>query len=122
MGKIAQYIGYFLAVVSAVTVIWQKAIITEQRKEKVTQQDKRIESLEGLLVTKGDIANVVDSVIMIRLESLVKSQNALRASHVLLVKDISKSIDGYIKYLNGIEFELKMPVRDTIKIQIRKLK
>lgn len=126
VNKIIQYIGYFMAVAGVVAFIWQKAIITEQRRDKVTHVEQKVANIERSMITKENVAQVVDSVFAAKLVPYIKDMNALRNSYVAFVKDryigANKPLtfDDFVKYMNGIEFELKMPIYDTVKIKITK--
>lgn len=129
MKQIVQYIGYFMAVAGCVAFIWQKAIITEQRRDKATHTEQKIANIEKNMVTKTNIAEIVDSIFVVRLDTVIRNQNALRNSYVAFIRDryVGKNapltFDDFEKYMNGIEFELKIPKPDSadFKIKIRKI-
>ena len=117
-----------MAVWGVAVTIWTLSAKNADKKYEVADVKKQLTELQQDMITKNDIANVVDSIIVVRLKPVMTAQNALRTSYVQFVKDVytnkgkSLTFDDFVKYMDGIEFELKTPKIDTMdfKIKIRK--
>ena len=128
MKQIVQYIGYVMAVWGVAVTIWTLSAKNTDKKYDVLDIKEEVVTLKQGMITKTEIANMLDSIVVERLEPVINGQNALRSSYVNFVKDvyISKgkplTFDDFVKHMDGIEFELKTPKIDTMdfKIKIRK--
>jgi hypothetical protein len=125
MKQIATYIGYVMGILGFAGIIWTYASKSADKQYEVADVKKQLTELQQNMITKNDIANVVDSIVVVRLKPIMNAQNALRTSYVQFVKDVytnkgkSLTFDDFVKYMDGIEFELKTPRVDTMDFQIK---
>lgn len=117
-----------MAVWGVITTIWILSAKNTRKEYDVSDLKKDVTELKNNMVTKDNMQDLRDSVYSFVLRSerrdkrIVDNYNALRRSYVTYLKDNTSKIDNLIKYLNGIEFELNIPNRDTsdFKIVIKK--
>jgi hypothetical protein len=128
MKQIAIYIGYVMGILGFAGIIWTYASKSADKQYEVADVKKQLTELQQNMITKNDIANVVDSIVVVRLKPIMNAQNALRTSYVQFVKDVytnkgkSLTFDDFVKYMDGIEFELKTPKVDTMNFKIKIMK
>jgi len=114
MKAIIQYIGYFMAIVGAVAVIWRIAVSFQKSESQNDINTSDIIEIRDEMVTRTDWHILTDSLYlhndrMRRSMSEIKTGlNNLRNSYVSYLRsDKTLTKDDFLKYMNGIEFELK---------------
>ena len=125
MKQIVQYIGYVMAVWGIAVTIWTLSARNTDKKYDVLDIKKEVATLKQGMITKTEIADIMDSIVVERLEPIIAGQNALRSSYIRFVKDVYTNkgkpltFDDFVKYMDGIEFELKIPKVDTMDFKIK---
>ena len=134
MKTVATYIGYFMAVVGVVTLIWRTAVSFQKDEQRDTEIEKRLVRIEEKMVTKSNLCFSIDSLGEVMTDGLgqsveataelVKSQNAMRRSFLRFVRRDSLQLEEFLEVMEGLEFELQVPRIDTtdLKIKIRKMR
>lgn len=114
MKSIIQYIGYFMAVVGVVTVIWRIAVSFQKSESRDDVTTQELTEIKQEMITKTEWSVFTDSIyyhnvrIENKMEDIKTGLNALRGSYVLhLRNDKNLTKDDFLKYMEGIEFELK---------------
>lgn len=124
--QIFQYISYFMVILGFAGVVWTYAARSTEKNYDVRDIRNDLSELKQTVATKRDVCDLRDTITnyIYRSEktdmAIMNGHNALRRSWSQYIKDNTNQIDEFIRYMNGIEFELKMPVRDTVKIKITK--
>ena len=127
MKIIIQYIGYFMAVVGMVTVIWRVAISFQKAEDRDSLTTQEICEIKEDMVKHTDWKIFVDSIyyhnfrMEEKMNDIKKGLNALRSSYVQYLRnDESLTKDDFLQYMEGIEFELKKkPVNSSWLIPLR---
>ena len=127
MKIIIQYIGYFMAVVGMVTVIWRVAISFQKAEDRDSLTTQEICEIKEDMVKHTDWKIFVDSIYYHnfrmgeKMNDIKKGLNALRSSYVQYLRnDGSLTKDDFLQYMEGIEFELKKkPVNSSWLIPLR---
>ena len=114
MKLIIQYVGYFMALVGALTVIWRVAISFQKGEDRDMITNKEIIEIRDEMITRTEWSILVDSIShhTARMEGSMNEiktgLNALRNSYVSFVRNQKNlTTDQFLKYMEGIEFELK---------------
>ena len=124
MKTLATYIGYFMAIVGAVTIIWRVAVSFTKQETTDLKHAEEIMSIKALQTVQTE---KLDSLIYVinRLSTshneLVQMQNAQRKSYLTLVRHIEGiDQDFWFVLLNGLEFDLRYDSAYRPSIKIRK--
>jgi len=114
MQKLVQYISYFMAVIGAVTVIWRIAVSFQKADDMNADNTQEIIEIRNEMITRTQWYIFTDSVynhnyrMRNSVEEIKKSLNNLRNSYVSYLRnDESLTKDDFLRYMEGIEFELK---------------
>jgi hypothetical protein len=134
MELIKTYIGYIVGILGFAGIIWTYASKSTSKDFNVASLKANVMELKNEMVTKSDLKVFADSIGMYnfrmehKMNQVVKSQNALRASYVTYIKSAVKDRDYFIELMNGIEWVVS-PIEDkrtnsvdSFKIQINKKK
>ena len=131
---IKRYWGYFMTLIAIGTFVWTLGVKSERKvietvnikediievKNQQVEQNKQVKNqnqqLDSLLIIVKDVRK--------EQSGLRTNQNAMRKSYVeYLSKDPRLTKEDFIKYMNGIEFQIVPPDKDssdTITIQPKK--
>ena len=108
---IIKILSGLLTVAGVVTLVVKLSIIYERSNAERAAILYKLNDVEGMVMsvdTKSDEINVALKDIKDTQSDLVASQNALRNSYVLyLQRDNSLTKEDFLKYMEGIQFELK---------------
>lgn len=115
---IFKYIGYFLALAGAITIVWKVASAFERRSLKDTTTDQKLE----IIIDNQHIQKTtIDSTLRIlgitnsKLDEVIKSQNALQNSYVKhLMNDKTLTKDDFVNYMKDLEWSLKKNYENSI--------
>jgi hypothetical protein len=124
--QFVQYISYIVGILGFAGIVWTYAAKSTEKDYDVRDLRKDVLELKHVVATKQDLMNLRDTVngFIYRSENtdkiMVGRLNDIRRNWSQYIKDNTNQLDEFIRYMNGIEFELKMPVRDTVKIKITK--
>ena len=118
--KLKTYSSTVTAIFSAAVVLYGVIKFIDTAQDNATE----IERINSKMITKADVASIVDSVLTLKL-------TPLKDSYITLVTDMHKNqsrlfevnFDKWIQYMNGVKFSLE-PIRqpDSIKIRITPLR
>ena len=129
MKSIMTYIGYVMGILGFAGVVWTYATRTaDSRYDVITLKNDVIE-LNNKMVTKNDFKVLRDTLLQYIAQSestdktIIASHNALQRSWKQYLKDNTINLEDFIKYMNGIEFELRYDSMNyKPRISIRKIK
>lgn len=127
MKAVIQYIGYFMAVVGVVTVIWRIAVSFQKSEALNDHNASDIIEIRDEMVTRTDWHVLTDSLYVhnVRMSQSMNEiktgLNNLRNSYVSYLRsDKGLTKDDFLRYMEGIEFELKKkPDNSTFMIPYR---
>jgi outer membrane PBP1 activator LpoA protein len=104
------YWGYAMTLIAAVTFVWTLGVKSERKdNEKITikKDITQIITTQKTQTQKVDSLFIVVNIIKKDQKQIVDGQNAIRKSYVqYLSKDKNLTKEDFIKYMNGLEFQL----------------
>jgi len=124
---IIQYVGYFMALVGAVTVIWRIAVSFQKADDLNIHNTEDIIEIRDDMVTKTEWYLFTDSIynhnrrMRSSMNEIKVGLNNLRNSYVSYLRNDSRlTKDDFLRYMEGIEFELKKkPDNSSLLIPLR---
>ncbi len=111
LASVFKYIGYFLSAVAVVAVI--RGVVISNYKANIDRQtmiksdSTLIHEIRNLNSKVGTIELDIRDIKFTQKEQ-IEAQNSLRASYILHLRDDKAlTTDEFIRYMDGIQFELK---------------
>jgi len=122
------YWGYFTTVLAIGSFIWALGVKSERKNIEGVNVRKDVLEIKEIQKTQGQkLDSIYDIVDKLRKKQneLINNQNALRESYVKhLTDDKSLKLDDFLKYMNGLEFQIT-PIdgapKPDFKIGIKKV-
>ena len=130
MKVVVQYIGYFMAILGALTVVWRIAISFQKGEDRDSHTNEEIIEIREDMITRYEWKTFTDSIYVHNyrmrnsMEEIKTGLNSLRTSYVSYIKDQSSqnalTVDQFIRYMDGVEFELKKkPEKNSWQIPLQ---
>jgi hypothetical protein len=130
MKVVVQYIGYFMAILGALTVVWRIAISFQKGEDRDSHTTQEIIEIREDMITRYEWKTFTDSIYVHNhrmrnsMEEIKTGLNSLRTSYVSYIKDQSSqnalTVDQFIRYMDGVEFELKKkPEKNSWQIPLQ---
>jgi len=128
MKTVIQYISYFMAFVGAVAVIWRIAVSFQKSDDLVIHNSEDIIEIRDDMVTKSEWYLFTDSIyshnrrMRSSMNEIKTGLNNLRNSYVSYLRNDERlTKDDFLRYMEGIEFELKKkPDNSSLMIPLRR--
>lgn len=123
--QVVTWVTGTLALWGAVLTIWSLAKGSAAKEYSVKDLEKDVAELKQDRVTIKDFKILQDTIYKYNIRSekrdadIIKSHNALQKSWKLYLRDNATQLDDWIKYMNGIEFELIIPRPGETDLRMR---
>ena len=110
--QIGQYISYIMGILGFAGIVWTYATRHADTDYNVNDIRKDLSALKETVATKRDVADLRDTIMNFITRSekkdmaIINNLNAQRRSWTAWLRDNVKKIDDWVRYMDGLEFEL----------------